>query len=125
MFNYFAASFMVCVALLIGSLSQADEPKAKPSVVVFSASWCGPCQAFKRDLKGNKTLRTFVATDIKTIHICDVDTAEGKRLQKAYGMRSSIPGFAVGHYGDNGFVVTRRFYGYKNPSGFINEVKKE
>lgn len=55
-------------------------------LMIFAASWCGPCKSLKQTISGS----TLPVTDIQTI---DVD--ESPELAKEYGVRGVPTVFVV------------------------------
>lgn len=74
---------------------------AKPTILHFKASWCGPCQVFNQDCQRSKTmLREFNRRYLVTPAI-DVDRSPDKARQ--YGI-TSVPAWVIV---DNGRVIGR------------------
>ena len=45
----------------------------KPLFVVFSATWCGPCQSYQRDALVDPAVEQWVDANVVAVHV-DVDT---------------------------------------------------
>ena len=70
------------------SVSAAAAKSGKPMVVVFSAVWCGPCQAMKKDV--------YPSAEVAALHdkfewaYLDVDEASNEKASKEFGV-TGIP----------------------------------
>ncbi len=70
------------------SATAAAAKSGKPIVVVFSASWCGPCQVMKKDV--------YPSADVAALHdkfewaYLDVDEEKNEKASKEFGV-SGIP----------------------------------
>ena len=53
--------YYICFSLCVAGIWQralrgwsfCNEQPAKPKLIIFSADWCGPCQAAKKAMKEN------------------------------------------------------------------------
>ncbi|MBK1790918.1 thioredoxin family protein [Persicirhabdus sediminis] len=66
------------------AVSKAKEA-GKPVVVIFSASWCPPCQVNKKDVYPSKAVEPYVDKFVWVY--LDVDKDENKKLAEQYGVR--------------------------------------
>lgn len=69
------------------ALSTAKE-SGKPLVLVFSAAWCGPCQAMKREVYPSAAVKAY--HDKFVWAYLDVDDPRNESVAGKYGV-SSIP----------------------------------
>lgn len=65
----------------------------KPMLLVFSASWCGPCNTMKRDVWSDPKVGDSVTAGFVPVHI-DVDDAQHAEVTDRYQVRS-IPAIYV------------------------------
>ena len=91
-------NLLLCLLLLLASASvEATE------LLIFTASWCGPCQAFKKDLAADPGILAG-----REWGFVDLDTE--KELAKAYDV-TTVPTFLI----IQDHKVVRRLAGYPGP----------
>lgn len=66
----------------------AAKKSGKPVVMVFSAAWCGPCQAMKKDVYPSEAVKAFHDKFIWAY--LDIDDERNERVAKKFSV-SSIP----------------------------------
>lgn len=72
------------------------EDKAKPTLVMFSAEWCHPCQYMKNKVLKRSAVKK--ALEDFNVLIFDVDQEEGKSLAETFrpaGFTGGIPYFIL------------------------------
>jgi thioredoxin-like negative regulator of GroEL len=101
------ASVIVLSAFALAAATAADFPKGspkfedsarsvlsdakksgKPIVMVFSAVWCGPCQAMKNDVYPSEAVKAF--HDKFEWAYLDTDDSSNEKVAKEFGV-SGIP----------------------------------
>lgn len=91
-------NLLLCLLLLVASARvEAAE------LLIFTASWCGPCQTLKKDLAADPQILADHEWGF-------VDFDKEKELAKAYDV-TSVPTFLI--LEDN--KVVRRLVGYPGP----------
>jgi thiol:disulfide interchange protein len=72
------------------ALSQASTSN-KPTLLFFTASWCPPCKAMKRDVLSDASIASVIAAQYVAVYV-DVDerSVDARRFQV-----SSMPTFVV------------------------------
>ncbi|MEZ5300595.1 MAG: thioredoxin family protein [Verrucomicrobiales bacterium] len=73
------------------ALKKAQE-EGKPVIVIFSASWCGPCQAMKKNVYPSSEVQPF--HDKFVWAYLDVDEKKNKKVAEKFGV-SGIPHLAI------------------------------
>lgn len=69
--------------------AMSDAKKTgKPVILVFSASWCGPCQAMKKDVYPSAAVKEY--HDKFVWAYLDVDDNDNEKASKEFGV-SGIP----------------------------------
>lgn len=70
------------------SALSAAKKSGKPVIMVFSAVWCPPCQAMKKDVYPSEAVKAYHDKFIWAY--LDVDDSSNERASEKYGV-SSIP----------------------------------
>lgn len=64
----------------------AAKENGKPTILVFSASWCGPCQAMKKDVYPSDEVKPFA--DKFNWAYLDIDDEANSKLSDSYKVES-------------------------------------
>ena len=84
----------------------------KPTLTIWTADWCGPCQQFHRDLANNSDFRTRLESKFQLREI-DVDQSRGAAQQARV---TRVPQFQASD---------RRVEGYLGPEWLLRELGLE
>ena len=109
--SVFLLSFLISMVTLF-SYSYAKEEN-RPTLIVFSADWCGACKTAKYDIDNDPTLSEAVKKYIVAIANYDVD----KDLVEGYNI-TRIPTFVV----IDKTNITKKV-GYNGPKDLIKFLK--
>lgn len=104
------------------------KDSTKPTLVMFTATWCGPCQSMKKKVMVEASVKARLEK-MNLLYI-DVDSNDGKIYSerfKAAGYKGSIPFFAI--LDTDGDVIRTRT-GYTMEEDFckfltIENIKKK
>lgn len=72
------------------------QDKEKPTLVMFTASWCGPCKYMKESIMKESKVKKVL--DGFNVLILDIDQNDGKIFSERFipvGFKGSIPYFAI------------------------------
>ncbi len=72
------------------------QDKEKPTLVMFTASWCGPCKYMKESIMKDSSVKKVL--DGFNVLLLDVDQNDGKLFAERFipvGFKGSIPYFAI------------------------------
>lgn len=90
----------------------ADNRK---TLLIFSASWCGPCHIMKQDLNTDKKLKEV----IKNYDIIELDYDVDKDVVQGYNIKT-VPSFVIMH---NGKEIGRKIGYVGGPHGLYQFLK--
>ena len=95
----------------------AAKKSGKPLLVVFSASWCGPCQANKRDVYPSEQIQPF--HDQFVWVYLDTDVKSNSAVAKSFGV-SGIP--HIQFVSAKGEAIDKQVGG-TNPRNFARKLR--
>ena len=93
------------------------EKTGKPVIVVFSATWCGPCQAMKKSVYPSKEVQPF--HDKFVWAYLDVDDDANEKASSKHGV-SSIPHIEI--VDGKGKSLGQQI-GSSDPGGFVKKLE--
>lgn len=100
--------------------AKAQEQSSTPTLLFFSASWCGPCQMVKRYTFTNpEVLRLLNHLDLKML---DVDVAQNRQLYESYTRSGGVPELVL--LNGKGEVIGRLSGYYKEPATTANFLRQ-
>ena len=118
----FASAVALSAAPLFEDSFEEAKQKAKaenkPLIVIFSATWCPPCQIMKRAVYPSPEVEPF--HDQFVWAYLDADQSENQTLMMKYGVQG-IPHIAL-HNSDG--LITAQLRGAMGPDQFALELSK-
>jgi thiol-disulfide isomerase/thioredoxin len=114
--------YLIVLAILLipFNLRAADEETTKPELqlMVFSATWCGPCQTMKRNVWPNKELQQIIESN--KIKVFNIDVDADQKTANSFKI-DAVPTTVIGYaHPDNKIKVISRTVGYQD----VPAVKK-
>ena len=91
--------------------------ESKPILLIFTATWCGPCQYMKKEVYPSADVQRIA--DRYVWVMLDVDNRENRSLHDKYGVRG-IPNIVITD--SNGRVKNRQI-GSSSPVEFANFLR--
>ena len=98
-----ALAIIIAAFLMIATQAQEKlipqkyiQDKEKPTLVMFTASWCGPCKYMKESVMKDSSVKKVL--DGFNVLLLDVDQNDGKLFAERFipvGFKGSIPYFAI------------------------------
>ncbi len=98
-----ALAIIIAAFLMIAAQAQERliplkyiQDKEKPTLVMFTASWCGPCKYMKESIMKESKVKKVL--DGFNVLILDIDQNDGKVFSERFipvGFKGSIPYFAI------------------------------
>lgn len=98
-----ALAIIIAAFLMIATQAQEKlipqkyiQDKEKPTLVMFTASWCGPCKYMKESIMKDSSVKKVL--DGFNVLLLDVDQNDGKLFAERFipvGFKGSIPYFAI------------------------------
>lgn len=104
------------VALLLAwtTTSNAGDSKKMNTLLVFHATWCGPCKSMHKNLKDPKAVEA-----LKNYNVVEVDTDKNKELTQKYGV-DALPTLVIVSPANK---VVKKQAGLQTPSQLQNWLK--
>lgn len=75
------------------ALANAKD-KGKPTLLFFTASWCGICKYYKRLFTEENEISEYLKENYVLV-VCDILTETGMKLKRLYNIGSGLPKFVV------------------------------
>ena len=98
-----ALAIIIAAFLMIATQAQEKlipqkyiQDKEKPTLVMFTASWCGPCKYMKESVMKESNVKKVL--DGFNVLLLDVDQNDGKLFAERFipvGFKGSIPYFVI------------------------------
>jgi len=98
-----ALAIIIAAFLMIATQAQEKlipqkyiQDKEKPTLVMFTASWCGPCKYMKESVMKDSSVKKVL--DGFNVLLLDVDQNDGKLFAERFipvGFKGSIPYFVI------------------------------
>lgn len=111
---------MLLVTIVGMMPTKAQEQNPTPTLLFFTASWCGPCQMVKRHtFTDPEVLRLLNHLDLKML---DIDVAQNRQLYQSYARSGGVPELVL--LSNKGEVIGRLPGYFREPSKTADFLKQ-
>ena len=109
--------FFIIVSCLLpttyANVVKKESQKPQRSLLIFTASWCPPCQKMKKESWSNPTIKKVIKKHDYTMYWLDVDKVYNRAYMKAWKVKTIPKIIMVRTYKKKYFQEIKRS-GYKN-----------
>ena len=113
---------LLCVAMMgVSAMAQqATKPQARPTLYIFSAQWCAPCQRMHKEALDDSEVRVMLQH--MEYYLVDLDlTKDGKVLYRKHARSGGVPELVL--YDGEGKLIARQA-GYETAEGMIKFMRQ-
>lgn len=96
---------------------ETAQTENKPILLIFTASWCGPCRSMKKNVYPSPQVRS-IKDDFIWVFL-DTDNKENQPLAQKYNVRG-IPNYVIL---DSKGKLKKQFSGGRSPSDFASILR--
>ena len=107
--------------LSLQAVAQGDkEPQSKPTLYIFSAQWCAPCQRMHKEALNDSKVRVMLQR--MEYHLVDLDTTkDGRAIYRKHAHSGGVPELVL--YDREGKLIARQA-GYETVEAMIKFMRQ-
>lgn len=116
------ALFLLCITASFGQKrldSSLLQDSQKPVMMMFTASWCGPCAHMKAEVFPQTEVQRYLSCF--NVVLVDIETLDGSMLQRSYAESEAVPSFVL--LDKEGATLSRHTGALATASDFIRFLK--
>lgn len=112
---------LVATVLSMSAVAQdGKKPNAKPTLYIFSAQWCAPCQRMHKEALDDSEVRVMLQR--MEYYLVDLDTTkDGKAIYRKHARTGGVPELVL--YDNQGKLIARQA-GYETVEGMIKFMRQ-